>query len=96
MGTKLDQGYVKAIRINQENANEGFETMVREVERLESYCDKLERAFLAAHKMLVYVQHVAPGYDWNADPKQLTLKIGAIEEHRVAMGLAAGTVDLTN
>lgn len=96
MATKLDFEFVKAIRQSQRNSAEGFETLVNEVERLESYCEKLESAFSAAHKILFYVQHIAPGYDWNADPKELTLKIGAVDDHRRTIGLPEQTIDLTN
>ena len=96
MATKIDGSFVKVIREQHDNAKGGFDALVNEVERLENYCEKLERAFIAAHKTLFYVQHVAPGYDWNADPKHLTLKIGAIEDHRIVLGLPVQTIDLTN
>lgn len=47
MSTKLDMDYVRAIRKNQQNANEGFETLVREVDRLEGQVGAYEKACIA-------------------------------------------------
>jgi hypothetical protein len=76
MATKLDREWVKAGVAASLTVAEHMNALVLEVERLEALQEKKDAALKLAKDSMSVVLATAPGYDWNADPANLTLQTG--------------------